>query len=114
MNDLCRYAEEVAGGEPWEALDAWLRRFVDYTATKRAIREAMDGESEIFLVCRESMYAAGGPLFERAQRAGRARDDIAFDDLLRMVAGITATNFLDDAQRDRVLAVALDGVRTER
>ncbi|MFF9486381.1 TetR/AcrR family transcriptional regulator [Streptomyces sp. NPDC014676] len=114
VNDLCRYAEEVADGEPWEALDAWLRRFVDYTVTKRAIREAMDGESEIFLACRESMYAAGGPLFERAQRAGRARGDIAFDDLLRMVAGITATNFLDDAQRDRVLAIALDGVRTER
>ncbi|MEW2075237.1 TetR/AcrR family transcriptional regulator [Streptomyces sp. NPDC012403] len=111
VDDLCRFAEEVADGEPWEALTAWLRRFVDYTATKRAVREALDGESEIFLASRESMYAAGGPLFERAQRAGQARDDITFDDLLRMVAGITATNFLDDAQRDRVLAVALDGVR---
>jgi hypothetical protein len=29
-----------------------------------------------------------------------------------MVAGITATNFLDDAQRDKVLTVALDGVHT--
>ena len=34
------------------------------------------------------------------------------NDLLRMAAGITGTTFVDDAQRDRVLAIALDGVRT--
>jgi hypothetical protein len=114
VNDLCRVAQEVAELEPWEALTSWLRRFVDYTVTKRAIREALNNESEIFLACRDSMYAAGGPLFERAKRAGEAREDMDFDDLLRMVAGITATNFLDDAQRDRVLTVALDGVRAPR
>lgn len=107
-------AQEVAELEPWEALTSWLRRFVDYTVTKRAIREALSNESEIFLACRESMYQAGGPLFERAQKAGEAHADMSFDDLLRMVAGITATNFPDDAQRDRVLAVALDGVRAAR
>ncbi|ADI05946.1 transcriptional regulator, TetR family protein [Streptomyces bingchenggensis BCW-1] len=111
---LCRVAEGVAALEPWEALDSWLRRFVGYSVTKRAIREAMDDESDIFQACRESMYRAGGPLFDRARQAGRIRTDIDFDDLLRMVAGITATNFLDDAQRDRVLGVALDGVRAVR
>ncbi|MEU5025655.1 TetR/AcrR family transcriptional regulator [Streptomyces milbemycinicus] len=111
---LCRVAEGVAALEPWEALDSWLRRFVGYSVTKRAIREAMDDESDIFQACRESMYRAGGPLFDRARQAGRIRADIDFDDLLRMVAGISATNFLDDAQRDRVLGVALDGVRAVR
>lgn len=111
VDALCRVAQDVATREPWEALTSWLRRFVDYTVTKRAIREALDNESEIFLACRDSMYQAGGPLFERAQKAGEARTDMDFDDLLRMVAGITSTNFLDDAQRDRVLTVALDGVR---
>jgi AcrR family transcriptional regulator len=114
VDDLCRVAEEVADQEPWAALTSWLRRFVDYTVTKKAIREALNDESEIFLACRDSMYAAGGPLFERAQKAGEARADMDFDDLLRMVAGITATNFLDDTQRDRVLSVALDGVRASR
>ncbi|MGW7268009.1 TetR/AcrR family transcriptional regulator [Streptomyces sp. NPDC054842] len=114
VNELCRTALEVAALEPWEALAAWLRRFVDYTVTKRAVREALSSESDVSLACRDSMYQAGGPLFTRAQQAGEARTDIDFDDLLRMVAGITATNFLDDAQRDRVLAVALDGVRTPR
>ncbi|MEU9957781.1 helix-turn-helix domain-containing protein [Streptomyces sp. NPDC050982] len=114
VNALCRVAEEVAELEPWEALTTWLDRFADYMVTKRAVREALNDESEIFTACRESMYAAGGPLFERAQRAGAARTDMDFVDLLRMVAGITATAFDDDAQRDRVLAVALDGVRASR
>ncbi|MGQ4387146.1 TetR/AcrR family transcriptional regulator [Streptomyces sp. SAS_270] len=112
VNALCRFAQEVAVQEPWEALTTWLRRFTEYMVTKRAVRDALNDESEIFQACRDSMYQAGGPLFERAQQAGRARADMEFDDLLRMVAGITATNFPTDTQRDRVLAVALDGVRT--
>jgi AcrR family transcriptional regulator len=114
VNALCRVAEEVAEREPWEALTAWLDRFAGYMVTKRAVREALNDESEIFAACRDSMYAAGGPLFERAQRAGEARTDMDFVDLLRMVAGITGTIFDDDAQRDRVLAIALDGVRVPR
>jgi hypothetical protein len=82
--------------------------------TKRAVREALNDESEIFAACRESMYAAGGPLFTWAQEAGEAREDMDFTDLLRMVAGITATAFDDDVQRDRVLSIALDGVRVSR
>ncbi|WP_210592466.1 TetR/AcrR family transcriptional regulator [Streptomyces sp. GESEQ-35] len=112
VNDLCRVAQEVAGLEPWEALTSWLDRFTDYMVTKRAVREALDDQSEIFDACRDSMYAAGTPLLERAQRAGVVRTDMDISDLLRMVAGITATNFADDAQRDRVLSIALDGVRT--
>lgn len=114
VNALCQAAVEVTGLEPWEALTSWLDRFAGYMVTKRAVREALEDESEIFQACRESMYAAGGPLFERAQRAGAARADMDFGDLLRMVAGITATAFTDDAQRDRVLGIALDGVRAAR
>ncbi|GHA39709.1 MULTISPECIES: TetR/AcrR family transcriptional regulator [Streptomyces] len=114
VNALCRVAVELADREPWEALTAWLNRFAGYMVTKRAVREALDGESDIFQSCRDSMFAAGGPLLERAQRAGAARTDMDFGDLVRMVAGITATAFEDDAQRDRVLAIALDGVRTTR
>ncbi|MEU0335442.1 helix-turn-helix domain-containing protein [Streptomyces sp. NPDC006193] len=114
VNSLCRAAVDLGEGDPWEALTAWLNRFAGYMVTKRAVREALDGTSDIFQSCRDSMYAAGGPLLERAQRAGVARTDMDFGDLLRMVAGITATAFEDDAQRDRVLAIALDGVRTAR
>ncbi|MFG2796211.1 TetR/AcrR family transcriptional regulator [Streptomyces pseudovenezuelae] len=114
VNTLVRVAQELADQEPWEALTAWLDRFAGYMVTKRAVREALNDESEIFAACRDSMYAAGGPLFARAQEAGEARRDMDFVELLRMVAGITATAFDDDAQRDRVLSIALDGVRASR
>ncbi|MFF5026305.1 TetR/AcrR family transcriptional regulator [Streptomyces collinus] len=114
VNALCAAALDLADREPWEALTAWLDRFAGYMVTKRAVREALNDESDIFVACRDSMYAAGGPLLERAQRAGAARADMDFGDLLRMVAGITATAFETDAQRDRVLSIALDGVRTGR
>ncbi|MEU3985216.1 helix-turn-helix domain-containing protein [Streptomyces sp. NPDC026672] len=112
VNALCRVASEVADLPPWQALTAWLDRFAGYMITKRAVREALNGESEVFQACRESMYAAGDPLLTRAQEAGEARADISFGDLLRLVAGVTATAFDDEAQRDRVLTIALDGVRT--
>ncbi|MBW8819769.1 MAG: TetR/AcrR family transcriptional regulator, partial [Streptomyces sp.] len=108
VNTLVQVAQDVADQEPWQSLTAWLDRFAGYMVTKRAVREALNDESEIFAACRDSMYAAGGPLLERAQEAGQARRDMAFVDLLRMVAGITATAFDDDAQRDRVLSIALD------
>ena len=111
IEELCQAAEDVADLPPWEALTTWLRRFVQYAATKRAIWESLNRDSDRFKTAREAMYAAGTPLFERAQKAGEARKDVSFDDLLRMVSGLTAAGFVDDDQRVRVLEIALDGVR---
>jgi|SRR5689334_7488022 len=111
IEELCIAAEEVADLPPWEALTTWLQRFVAYVATKRALWESLNRETANFQEAREAMYAAGTPLFERAQQAGEARSDVSFDDLLRMVSGLTGAGFVDDAQRDRVLQIALDGVR---
>jgi AcrR family transcriptional regulator len=111
IEELCQAAEDVADLPPWEALTTWLRRFVQYAATKRAIWESLNRDSDRFKTAREAMYAAGTPLFERAQEAGEAREDVSFDDLLRMVSGLTAAGFVDDDQRVRVLEIALDGVR---
>jgi AcrR family transcriptional regulator len=111
IEELCQAAEDVADLPPWEALTTWLRRFVQYAATKRAIWESLNRDSDRFKTAREAMYAAGTPLFERAQQAGEARKDVSFDDLLRMVSGLTAAGFVDDEQRVRVLEIALDGVR---
>ncbi|MEW9527566.1 TetR/AcrR family transcriptional regulator [Microbispora sp. NPDC049125] len=111
VEELCRAAEDVAGLPPWEALAAWLRRFVTYAATKRAVYEALNRDSEMFRSCRVAMYAAGEPLLARAKEAGEVRPDIGFDDVLRMINAISAAAFADDAQRERVLEMALDGVR---
>ncbi|GGK80958.1 TetR/AcrR family transcriptional regulator [Mangrovihabitans endophyticus] len=113
IDRLCRAAEDVAELAPWQALSTWLRRFVRYAATKRAIYEALSRDSAAFRDTRERMYAAGEPLLERAQKAGAARVDVGFDDVLRLVSGITAAGFVDEEQRERVLAIALDGVRRQ-
>ncbi|MET9085505.1 helix-turn-helix domain-containing protein [Streptomyces sp. NPDC004237] len=114
VNALCAAAVELSALEPWQALTSWLNRFTGYMVTKRAVREALNDESEIFSACRDSMYAAGGPLLERAQKEGVVRTDMEIGDLLRMVSGIAATAFEDNTQRDRVMGIALDGVRTVR
>jgi len=114
VNDLTLVAEELSTEPPWEALAGWLRRFVAYTVTKRAIREALEGDmTDVFLACRQSMYDAGAPLLKRAQEAGEVRSDMSIDDLLRLVSGISSVAFPDEEQRDRVLGIALDGVRAK-
>ncbi|KAB1941881.1 TetR/AcrR family transcriptional regulator [Micromonospora sp. ALFpr18c] len=108
---LSRSAEDLAELPPWDALVAWLHRFVAYVATKRALAEQLLHDSEIFQSCRTEIYAAGEPLMRRAQAAGVVRDDIAFDDVVRLISGLTMAQFPSPEQRDRVLGVALDGLR---
>src|SRR3954451_23228690 len=71
VEDVCRAAAELDGGDPWEALNAWLERFVAYVATKRALADEMlkylDRSAPVFQASRESLYAAGEPLLKRAQ-----------------------------------------------
>ncbi len=115
VDELCLAAEELSAEPPWEALAGWLRRFVAYTVTKRAVRDALEGEeTDVFTACRQSMFDAGTPLLERAQQAGAVRSDMSIDDLLRLVSGISSVAFPDEEQRDRVLGIALDGVRGGR
>nr|WP_243420778.1 hypothetical protein [Micromonospora globispora] len=40
-----------------------------------------------------------------------ARPDATFDDVLRLLSGITAAQFTEPGQRERVLGFALDGLR---
>jgi AcrR family transcriptional regulator len=114
VDQLCQAADDAADLPPWDALVAWLQRFIGYIATKRAILEVLNRDSDMFQSSREAMYAAGEPLLERAQAAGAARPDLAFGDLLQLVIGVAGATYADAEQRDRVLAVALDGVRTAR
>ncbi|MEU8385160.1 helix-turn-helix domain-containing protein [Streptosporangium sp. NPDC048865] len=108
---LCRAAAELGDLEPWEALVAWLRRFVEYIGTKLAFADALNRATDSFQACRRAMRDAGGPLLERAQRAGVARPEPSIDDILRMVSGISTVEYVDDAQRERVLRLVLAGLR---
>src|SRR6202012_5455247 len=59
VESLCRSAGDVADLEPWDALVAWLRRFVGYMATKQALAaellDYMDRDSPPFATCRTAM-----------------------------------------------------------
>ena len=111
VDAVCQAAEAVADLEPWPALRTWIDRLVEYVGTKRVLVEAMNRNSSTFGVCREALYAAGAPLLRRGQEAGVIRNDIGIEDLIRLVTGVTGSSFATIEQRDRVLAIALDGLR---
>jgi AcrR family transcriptional regulator len=110
---LCTYGDELTDLAPWDALVAWLRRFVCYMGTKRALIDGLNRESDAFGVCRDALYASGGPLLWRAQEGGFVRTDMDTDDIMRFVIGITAVNLKDDAQRERIFAMAMDGIHAQ-
>jgi AcrR family transcriptional regulator len=111
IEELCQAARDVAGLEPWEAFAAWLDRFAGYVATKLAMLQALNKDSEVFRACKGAMHASALPIFERAQASGDVRTDVSFDDVLRMISGMVASTYASDDQRERVMGIALDGLR---
>jgi AcrR family transcriptional regulator len=112
---IARSAEGLDELPPWEALATWLRAFVGYAAAKRALAEELlayiDTDAEVFRQSRAAIHAAGEPLLARAQLAGVVRADTDFTDVSRMVAGIAAIRASDPQQIERILELALDGLR---
>jgi AcrR family transcriptional regulator len=112
---LSRSAQNLADLPPWEALARWLRRYVEYVRTKQALADelfAIVGPGqEVFTSCRSALCSAGRPLLERAQQAGVVRTDVGILDVLHLVSGIAKINTPDPEQVDRILEVALDGLR---
>ena len=112
---LSRSAGEFAEREPWEALTAWLQRFVGYVATKQALSDELfavaERDASVFAGYRSMLHTAGEPLLRRAQNAGIVRSDVTIEEVVRMVGGIAKIPADDPADIQRLLAVALDGLR---
>jgi AcrR family transcriptional regulator len=112
---LARSADASAELEPWDALTNWLQRFVGYVATKQALSDELfaiaERDASVFAGCRALLHTAGEPLLRRAQDSGIVRPDVAIDEVVRMVAGIAKIPTDDPAEIQRVLSVALDGLR---
>jgi AcrR family transcriptional regulator len=115
VEQLCRSAADLDELAPWDALVAWLHRFVGYLATKQALAsellDYMDRDAALFQSCRVAMYAAGEPLLERAQQAHVARTDTNLPEVIQMVIGIAKIPTSDSGQIDHILDIALDGLR---
>lgn len=115
VDEVCRTAADLDGGDPWEALVGWLRRLAAYMATKQALAhellDYMDRDAPLFKGCRESIATAGEPLLRRAQEAGVARPDANFPEIIQLVGGIAKIPTTEPEQIDHILQIALDGLR---
>jgi AcrR family transcriptional regulator len=115
VEGLCRSAVDLAELPPWEALVGWLHRFVGYLATKQALAQELlnyvDRDAELFKSCRAALWAAGGPLLERAQQARVVRGDTDLSEVIQMVGGIAKIPASTPDQIDHILDIALDGLR---
>jgi AcrR family transcriptional regulator len=114
VEEISAKASQLSDLDPWDALTTWLRQFVRYAATKRALMEELtntDAESPVFVACRSAITTAGEMLLQRAQDAGQVRQDTTFGDVGRMVSGIAAIRAADPGQIERILDMALDGLR---
>ncbi|MEO5921898.1 MAG: helix-turn-helix domain-containing protein [Pseudolysinimonas sp.] len=111
---MVRDADEIVQHEPWEALDLWMRRLVLYISAKRVLIEALNRESPVLATCRTILYDAGRPILDRAQHAGLARLDVSIEDTMRLIHGLGFVAFPTDEDRDRVVGLAIDGLRAAR
>ena len=115
VEEMCRSAAELDASDPWDALNAWFERFIAYIGTKRALAAELlnylDEDAELFQLCRTSLFEAGEPLLSRAQAAGVVRGDVSIGEVIQMVVGIAKIPASDPEQTDRILRVALDGLR---
>jgi AcrR family transcriptional regulator len=111
---MARAAADLSELPPWDALSQWLHQYLGFAATKKALNEALmeaAPDSDVLLSCRTAITGAGTALVERAQREGVIRADTNFMDVVRMVGGIAMVPTADPGQKERMLELALDGLR---
>jgi AcrR family transcriptional regulator len=115
VEEVCRSAADHAGDDPWEALNGWFERFIGYIATKQALAAELlnyvDRDAQLFHASRAALFEAGEPLLTRAQEAGVVRPDVDIAEVIQMVMGIAKIPTGDRRQTERLLRIALDGLR---
>ena len=115
VENLSRSAAAYMELEPWEGFVAWVQALIGYMATKHALAhelfEYVDRDAPLFQSCRTLLFASGEPLLARAQEAGVVRDDVQFGEVMQMVMGISKVPGVDPEQTERMVRIALDGLR---
>ncbi|WP_404927716.1 TetR/AcrR family transcriptional regulator [Mesorhizobium sp. ORM16] len=118
VEGLCAAAGELAAKHPSDvALEEWMRRFVDYIATKRGLATSL----RILLTANANLYsdtsgrvsAALRQLVEAAVAEGTIRGDVDASDVLHALGGIySAPDTPDWRDRSRRLVrLLMDGLR---
>lgn len=94
VEQLTASAEALLSQRPaGEALAAWLSLLIDYLATKRVVAPALRADpgegSRLYARSGASIVEALRRLTDAASAAGDIRPDIGFDDVMRMMSGVS-------------------------
>ena len=109
--------ELLAELPPDAALEAWMRRFVDYGTAKRGMRDALQsiagGGADLFAETRGQVTEAVAVLLRAGAEAGTLRADVEPEDVLRAMGAIwmVAEGEEFPEQAMRILRLVLDGLR---
>ena len=110
----------IATKAPAEALATWLRELIDFGRTKRMLTSALlttvSKDSEVMTSNSRIMRGAAADILASAQQAGVVRSDADAADLMRLVHAISMTTEWagdDNQQADRLLALVLDGLKSQ-
>jgi AcrR family transcriptional regulator len=99
-----------------DAIREWFRELIrfhiDRSGLAAALKAAIDEDSETFRYCKQKLRDAAWALLEPAQAVGAVRADLEAVDLMRLSHGLgAAAKFADDASRERMLSVLMEGLK---
>jgi AcrR family transcriptional regulator len=118
---LCESAPRLLAQEaPVAALTQWMELFVDYMVTKQGMADALPAilasREGLRLHSRQALKEAVATLLDGGIAAGRLREDVAAEDVLMALGGITLIS-AHEQQRDlasRLIALLVDGLAAAR
>lgn len=120
VEQLCAAADALLAERPAaEALEAWLDLLIDYMATKRVVAPALQADpgegSRVYASAGGSLLPALQRLTDAARAAGEIRQDIGFEDILRIMSGLSQGYEQPgwDAGARRLLSVMMAGLRAK-
>ncbi|ABW10909.1 regulatory protein TetR [Parafrankia sp. EAN1pec] len=118
---LCAAARDLAADlDPERALVAWLRAVAVHIASNRGLAASLihgARDPALDTTCHALVVNAGEALLANARRARAVRPDVAIIDLLKLAnaVGLAMEQEADGAaEAERLLMLAIDGVRPRR
>ncbi|WP_170133148.1 TetR/AcrR family transcriptional regulator [Arthrobacter livingstonensis] len=119
LDEVAASADEVLGGNPADvALRLWIDRYATFFATKHGMAETLQGLLSAGVVAptetRQRIRGTLGRFLEAGEADGTLRHDVAADDVVTALVGafLATAGAPDAAQRDRVLDLLVDGLRS--
>jgi AcrR family transcriptional regulator len=121
LEGLAAAAKELAASHaPDVALEEWMRRFVDYIATKRgmatSLKILMDSNASLFAEGVGILRGAAEGLLKAAADQGFIRSDIDTTDLLHALSSIYSLPASPEwrDRSNRLIGLLMDGLRTQK